>query len=296
MALVVVIPFLVVISAFVILGTAATQRALSNGFAAWLRDAARLGQFLGGVTADLAVSLTRWVTHSIGAEWADLQRLGVTWLSGIAQWATVVIENALLWPVEMSRFAYWLLDVYLPKLLRVVPHVVTHTIQQVVTRVVRVERTVVRLPKLSRAAAQALVGAAVATYVHPFLSDLRWLQRHFHALTAVLPRALPIPTVPAIPNLRKRLARLERIVTVGVGVGLVARAIARMGSGWVRCNKVRRLGRAMCGIDDSLLDALLLDALAIFSVVSVVEFANGLRAVEDEALAIMGKLVREWPA
>ena len=196
----------------------------------------------------------------------------------------------------MSKFSYWLLDVYLPRLFKTIPHIAGQVIHQVVTRVVRVERTVVKLPKLSKAAARALVSAAVATYIHPFLSDLRWLQRHFHALTAVLPRALPIPTVPAIPHLRARIKRLERLVAVGVGVGLVARALARLRVGWIRCNKVGRLGRAVCGMDDSLLDALLLDALAIFSVVSVVEFANGLRAVEDEALAIMGKLVREWPA
>jgi len=296
LALVVAIPFLVVVSAFVILGMASTQRAVSNGFVAWIKSAGRLGQFLGGVTAELAVQLARWVTRSIGAEWSDLQRLGVTWLSGIAQWASVVIENALLWPYEMSKFIYWLLDVYLPKLLKTIPHLAGQVIHAVTTRVIHVERTIVKLPKLSKAAARALVSAAVATYIHPYLSMLRWLKAHYHALTAVLPRALPIPTVPAIPNVWKRLRALERKIGVPVALGVVATAIARLGVGWIRCNKVRRLGRAACGMDDSLLDSLLLDALAIFSVLSVVEFATELRAVEDEAIGIMGKLVREWPS
>jgi hypothetical protein len=296
LALVAVIPLLIVVSAFVILGSAAIQRSVAQGFVSWLRDAGRVGQFLGGVTADLAVRLTRWITHSIGGEWADLQRLGVTWLSGIAQWASVVIGDALLWPYELSKFAYWLLDVYLPKLLKTIPHVAAQVVHAVTTRVVRVERTVVRLPKLSRAVAQALVGAAVATFVHPYLSELRWLQRHFAALTHAIPRALPLPTFPAIPNLWKRVHRLERLLAVGAGVAVVARALARLNLGWIRCRKVGQVGRGLCGMDDSLLSSLLTDALAIFSIVSVVEFATELRAIEDEALSIMGKLVREWPA
>lgn len=296
MALVVAIPFLVVVSAFVILGMAAAQRSVSNGFVAWLKDAGRVGALIGGVTAELAVRLTRWVTNSIGAEWADLQRLGVTWLGGIAQWAVVVMENALLWPYELSRFVYWLLDVYLPKLLKTIPHLAGQVIHQVISRVVRVERTVVKLPKLSKAAAKALVGAAVALYVHPYLAMLRWLKAHYHALTAVLPRALPLPTVPAIPNVWKRLRALERKIGVPVALGVVATALARLGVNWIRCNKVRRLGRGVCGMDDSFLESLLLDSLAIFSILSVVEFANELRTVEDEALSIMGRLVREWPA
>lgn len=289
------IPLLVIIAAFVALGLAATSRQTGAAFASWMNGLGRLGRLVGGVTADLAVSLARWIVHNVGAEWADLQRLAVTWLGGLAQWAEQVIVGALLWPYELSRFAYWLLDVYLPKRLRVIPNTITHTIHQVTTRVVRVERTIVRVPKLSRAVARALVAAAVATFVHPFLADLQWLRRHFSALTHAIPRALPLPTVPAIPNLRKRVARLERLLAAGLGIAVVARALARMRLGWIRCNKVGRLGRAACGLDEGLLESMLTDALAIFGAVSIVEFANGLRAVEDEALGIMGRLVREWP-
>lgn len=296
MALLVAVPFLVVVTAFVVLGTAATARATGSAFTSWLRDAGRVAAFIGGITADLAVKLARYLTHAVGAEWADLQRLAVTWLSGLAQWAEIVVTNALLWPFELSRFAYWLLDVYLPKLLRTVPHAAAQVVHQITTRVYRVERTVVRLPRLSRAAARALVSAAVATYIHPYLADLRWLQRHFAALTHAIPRALPIPTVPAIPNLRKRIARLEKRIGVPVALGVVAVALARLGVNWIRCRKVGRVGRQLCGMDDGLLDSLLTDALAIFSVLSVVEFARELRTIEDEAIGIMGKLVREWPA
>ena len=96
MALIVVIPFLVVVSVFVVVGMAAVQHSVSNAYTQWLLRASALGAFLLGPAASLAVKLTRWVTHSIGAQAAPLLRMGETWLSGIAQWAYVIFENALL--------------------------------------------------------------------------------------------------------------------------------------------------------------------------------------------------------
>jgi hypothetical protein len=290
-----VIPLLAVVGLFVALGLAVTARPLSQGFVSWLQNAGKVAQFFGGISATIAVKLTRWITHNIGAEWSDLERLGVTWLSGLFQWADLAVTNALEWPLWLWRVQRWLLFTELPHLLKQVPHAIAGTVTHIVTQVRTVERTVVKLPKLSKAAAKALVSAAVATYVHPFLADLQWLRRHFHALTAVLPRALPIPQVPSIPNVWKRIRALEKKLAVPLGIAAVVAAIGRLGIGWIRCNKVRRLGKAACGFDDSLIDKLLLDALAIFGVLSVVEFAEGLLAIEDEAVSIMGSLVREWP-
>jgi hypothetical protein len=291
-----VIPLLAVVGLFVALGIAVTARPLSQGFVSWLQNAGRVAQFFGGISATIAVKLTRWITHNIGAEWSDLERLGVTWLSGLFQWADLAVTNALEWPLWLWRVQRWLLFTELPHLLKQVPHAIAGTVTHIVTQVRTVERTVVKLPKLSKAAAKALVAAAVATYVHPFLADLQWLRRHFHALTAVLPRALPIPQVPAFPNVWKRLKALEKKIGVPVALGVVAVAISRLGLGWTRCNNVRRIGKQLCGLNPSLLDELLLDSVAIFSLLSVVEFAKELRTVEDEAVAIMGRLVREWPA
>ena len=296
MPFLVAIPPLVVIALIVTLGLAVTARPLSEGFTAWLQDAGRVARLFGGVTAYIAVKLTRWITHNIGAQWHDLERLGVTWFSGLYQWADLVVTNALEWPLWLWRVQRWFLFVEIPKLIRAVPHLATQVVHAVTTRVIHVERTIVKLPKLSKAAAKALVAAAVATYVHPFLADLQWLRRHFHALTAVLPRALPIPNIPAIPNLRKRVKRLEKLLAAGLGIAVVLRALGRLRLGWIRCNNWRTAGRAVCGFDPRMLESLLADGLTIFSVLSVVEFANDLRTIEDEALGIMGKLVREWPA
>lgn len=295
MVLVLATPFILLAAYLVVFGLTPSQRAASDGIVSWLKSFGAVGRLIAGPTAELAVKLARWITHRIGEAFGDVEHLAASWLSGVYQYYDLVITNALEWPLWVWRLQRWLLDVELPKLARAVPHLATRVVHAVTTRVIRVERTIVKLPKLSKAQAKALIGAAVATFIHPFLSDLQWLRRHFHALTAVIPRALPIPHVPTFPNIWKRLRALERKLATPVGIAAVIAALGRLGLGWIRCNNVRRVGKSVCGFDSNLLDTLLLDGLAIFGAVSVVEFANGLRAIEDEAIGIMGKLVREWP-
>jgi hypothetical protein len=290
-----VIPVLAIIAFFGALIFAVMGRQVSEGIVGWLKDAGRVGAFLAGPTGAIAVRLTRWITHNVGVIFTDLERLTVTWFSAIYQYFDLVITNALEWPLYLWRFQRWLLFHELPKLARAVPKLATQVVHSVTTRVIHAERTIVKLPKLSKAAATALVSAAVAKWIHPYLSSLRWLRAHYHALTVAIPRALPIPQVPTFPNLWKRVRALEKRLALPIGIAAVVAAIGRLGIGWIRCNKVRRIGKAACGMDESLIEQLLLGATAIFSVVSVVEFAKEMRTIEDEAVSIMGRLVREWP-
>lgn len=296
MPLLLAIPLLVILTAFVAIGYAAIAPALSNATVSWLRDATLVGRFLLGPIADLAVSLGRWITRRIGEGWEEASRLGVTWLSGLYQWADIVIVNSLEWPLWLWRMQRWLLFVEIPKLIRMIPHAATSVVHAVTTRVIRVERTIVRLPRLSKALATALIFAAVAKWIHPYLAALRWLRAHFAALTHAIDHALPIPTVPTFPNLWKRVRAIERKIVLGVGIAAVVAALGRLGIGWLRCNRVRQVGRRICGLDESLIEKFLLDSLAIFGLVSIVEFAEGLQAVEDEAVSIFGALIREWPS
>jgi hypothetical protein len=289
------IPVLVIVAFFGALIFAVMGRQVSEGIVGWLKDAGRIGAFLAGPTGAVAVKLTRWITHNVGAVFSDFERLTVTWFSAIYQYFDLVITNAIEWPLWLWRFQRWLLFHELPKLAHAVPHLAKQVVHSVTTRVIHVERTIVKLPKLSKAAATALVSAAVAKWIHPYLSSLRWLRAHYHALTVAIPRALPIPQVPTFPNIWKRIRALEHKLAVPVGIAAVIAAIGRLGIGWIRCNNVRKVGRSVCGLNPSLLESFLLDAATIFSIVSVVEFAKELRAVEDEAVTIMGRLVREWP-
>lgn len=289
------LPLLVLIAVFVSLGIAATQRSASAGVVGFLTSVLRRVPGWQYSVVGLEVKLTRWVTHHVYKAFGDAEKLAAGWLGGLTAWAAMIGGSAL-WPtIAIGRFLFWMLDHEIPRLIRAVPGQATRVVHSVTNRVVRVERTVVRLPKLSRAQARALIAAAVAAYIGPYLSPLRWLRAHFHALTAVVPHTVPLQWGRTVTGIRKRLRRLEALTAGGLAVAAIVGAITRLGLNWIRCHKVGRVGRQLCGMDDRFLDTLLLDTLAVLSVFSVVEFATELRAVEDEALKIMGGLVREWP-
>ena len=295
MALVLVVPFLILLYFIFVVGTATISQQLSSGFTSWLRDAGAVAKFFLGPTVDLTLKLSRWITHKVGEVFADAERLAVAWFSGLYQWAALAVGQALLWPIELFKLQWWLVTKAIPDAIQAALRGVHGAVTTVTKVLPGITCTIVRLPKLTKAQATALISAAVAKWIHPYVAMLRWLRVHFHALTVAIPRALPIPTVPAFPNVWKRLRALERKIGVPVALGVVATALARLGLGWIRCNRVRKVGKAVCGIDDSLIDGLLLDTLAIFGAVSVVEFAKGLRTIEGEAVGILHHLIREFP-
>jgi len=93
----------------------------------------------------------------------------------------------------------------------------------------------------------------------------------------------------------KRLSRLEKLIGA---TGAAALLVKALGLSSIRCVKDGNLGRAArrwCGLDSSLVDSLLADTLAIAGILSVVEFAEALLAVEDEAVAILRAGIREFP-
>lgn len=293
--MIVAIPFLLVFGALVGLAFISIAPGFSDGLTRGLKSSlGPLGYAL-AIGPLLVVKMTRYLSRYIGEAILSATAATVGWLASLAKAVEYVAVSALLWPVTMTRVFFWLLDIEIPRLIHALPNAATRVYRSTVVRVVRIERTVVRFTKLSRAQVKAAIAAALGGVVLPYLPSLRWLKAHIHALTAVVPHAIPLQWGRTISGIRKRLRRLERLGAAGLAVGAVAAALARLGVGWIRCRKVGRVGRQLCGMDDSFLESLLLDAAAIFSLVSVVEFATELRAVEDEALAIMGKLVREWP-
>jgi hypothetical protein len=292
-----IVPF-AVFAAFAALIFAINAKITGDAFAGFLNGLTPFARLVLIGPAKLSILIARHLTHNLGSAWKNLEGIAVSWLSGFYQWAFLAVTQAMSWPLYLVNTTFWLLNVEIPRLLRQVPHLAAKVVHYVTSRVVRVERTIVKLPKLTRAQAKALVGAAVATYVHPYLADLRWLQRHFHALTAVLPRALPIPQFPTFPNIWKRIRKLERKLTPAALLAAVVVALGRLGLGWLRCKtgNVQRAAKKICGLDPGLFESLLLDATAIFATVSVVEFANDLRKIEGEAVGILHRLIREFPA
>lgn len=107
----------------------------------------------------------------------------------------------------------------------------------------------------------------------------------------------------ALPGLRRiereqsQVAKWIRehagLLTVTGAVGLVIAALAKLGLGWTRCDKVGRLGKAVCGMDESLLESLLAGALVVASSVSIVELARECRGFTGDVDEALKFFVRE---
>jgi len=91
---------------------------------------------------------------------------------------------------------------------------------------------------------------------------------------------------------RAVLRRLARSLWLLGLAGLMIRALARRFP-WLFCRKVKAVGGRVCGLDNDLLNSLLLDTLLIAGGVSVVEFARELQALEGGAVKIMRGFIRE---
>lgn len=255
------IPLLVVLAAFVAYGSAALARSSSGGLINWL---AKQAIITAGGTAWIAsqvLKLSGHVTHALGKHFAEVEHAAASWVAALAAYVDLVGRRTLLMPFELSRFAYWLVRHEVPRLIDgAIQHIgkAVHTITKIVPGVTK---TIVKLPKLTRAQAKALIGAAVATYVGPYLIPLRWLRAHWHALTVALDHALPVPFGRTVAQIRRRLRRLEKITAGGLAVGVVAMALGRLGLGWLRCRNPGRIGKALCRIPGHWSD----DLISLFS-------------------------------
>lgn len=212
-----------------------------------------------------------WTWHQMTQVWQATAE-AVNWLShetaATAEW------------LSKSRLPKWskyavvplLLPLLIPKVIRaILPHLHAGVINTIHTVIHTVTRVVVHT---------AVKAAAIAV---PGVIGLPKVWSEIHGLTK---RNL---------GLAKRLRQIEALLGAAAFAGLMANALG-LSLRCLRHGNIGRASRAICGLDEGLFASLLGDLTAILSVVSIVEFANDLRAVEDEALSIMGALVREWPS
>lgn len=129
----------------------------------------------------------------------------------------------------------------------------------------------------------------------------RGIDRLERAVTQTLPRSIAsvrtrVGTLDAA-RLRHhaRLNKLERVLAPAAFATLVMGALARKGLGWLRCTRVNRVGRHLCGMDAALLDFLLGAAVTVFvfdnlcSIVSAMQDASR-RVFEPALLTIVNEV------
>lgn len=200
----------------------------------------------------------------------------VGWMVNLALYTATTVEHGFAWlkHVHIPKAAQWALRVAFPPALlyklihdaitKVLPHITRATITKAyhltTTRVVRIVHAV----------------AYPGTIALPGIrKDLGWLKRRE-------------------ANIAKRLHRVEGLFAAGVLAAVLAQALG-IATKCLRRGNVGNAARKICGMDESLINSLLLDGLAIVGAISVVEFAQALREIEGEAVKILGAGIREWP-
>lgn len=109
--------------------------------------------------------------------------------------------------------------------------------------------------------------------------------------------AVPLPRIGRLERegeaISKRLGSLVRRLSPAALVGLLATALGSLGLGWVRCSRVKKVGKSVCGMDSDLLDSLLADATLIVGTVSLLELAE---AVSGSMEVILPQVRDFWRA
>lgn len=93
--------------------------------------------------------------------------------------------------------------------------------------------------------------------------------------------------------IRARLRSVEKALGISGLAGLVAVGLSQIGLGHLSCSQNKRLLKGACGMDTSLLDALLADALLIAGTISLVEMAEGMQGIVGE---VAPQVRRFWRA
>jgi hypothetical protein len=222
-----------------------------------------------GWMVNYMVATARTMEHMLG--W-----LIHVYIPGRASWAASLLYP----PALIAKIVRSIIAKELPHVGKVVK-AVAHDATTVIYRPVKAFGA--RLTKAEkRLAALAAAIAALGGAIHlpgPTLS----LPKTWRGLTRRLSRA------------EKRIKRVEGLFAAGV-LAVVMANVLGVTAKCLRSGNVGKVARRICGLDVRTLENLLLGTVAIVGTLSVVEFAEAMLAVEDEAIAVAGKLIDEWPS
>lgn len=154
---------------------------------------------------------------------------------------------------------------------------------------------------------RALVAGVAHRLVQPVVGRVGALERWTYPRVKALEQEIRVGIPRDIAGLRARaraienglaaawamLREHERLLGIGALTAAVSVALGRLGLGWTRCAKVGRLGQAACGLEDTILEALLADALLIAGSISVVELARECQRFSGAAEGGLRFFVRE---
>jgi hypothetical protein len=91
-----------------------------------------------------------------------------------------------------------------------------------------------------------------------------------------------------------RLRAAEKYLTAAGATVLTVWGLNRLRLRWLRCSKVGRVGRAVCGFDADLLESLLLGSALVVGSVSLIELVREAEGMMDEGIGALRAVVREF--
>ena len=299
---VVLVPIALLLTAYVAYAASRQSHAWADAFVNWLRNFPVVGTAVAAVLGKLLVNGADWISNRLGHVYLGLQARAVNWIGGIGHYVVMASKATIEWPIDLVTFARWLVSAEIPRLIHGLPNSLTRLVHAARAALTALEQDVAKLYAHLPGRIRAGVGAGLAAALAPFILPLRWLASVYrpiaHAAATAGGIAAPWIELPRLRrdarNLERKLGKVWPLLGVAGAVALLARAL-KIPRRCVQGN-IGKVAKRLCGLDTSLLDSLLLDLVAILSVVSVVEFAEDMRTIEDEALAVMGRLVREWPS
>jgi hypothetical protein len=160
-----------------------------------------------------------------------------------------------------------------------------HKVVKVVqSEVHTVTRTVVRVEKIVGTKADAAVARAVGVLEGEIGHVIDWTIPRLRARERTLSDSLG--------KLWHRVRANEGKLALGAAAALVVTALGRLGLGFLRCKGIRSAGKRVCGMNPSLLEALLADTLLVLGTVSLVEFAKELQPITNGSARIIQEFWR----
>lgn len=283
----------ILLTAFVAYGMVFLHRSVGGGFVGWLgsqiTDTIKAVPWIG----EQVVKLTAWLSHAVGSTFTQVEWHAVNWLSGLADYLDYTGESIAGIMYDLKASVVWLVEHEIPRLIKAIPTEVGKAVHYVTTRVVHIERTIVKLPGLTKAQIRAAVAVAIPGIIAHDLPYFDWLRKHLKALERVISGAggavigglLHLPR--DLIGIRKRLGRLEKIIAGSLGVTLVVAALTKLGLNWIRCNNWRRVGREVCAADPSLISELFgrgITAAVVVDFRQIVKLAQSVETVTAQGV------------
>jgi hypothetical protein len=293
------------------IGMAALSRPQAGGFVNWLAKSIEQAPIIGGlVSIDWIVKLDRWLTHEIGKATGTITARGVKWFAALVHYQDVVGYWSLYWPVGLLHAMQHLVGHVLPRSIDARTKPLARRVDIAEANAKAAAGLAHSFPKVGKAHDHAGTITEIQTVAMPHAGEWDWIHRHWESLQKAVTGAAAaavagtLPHAPAWPHpwrgIRTELGKLWKfrnyVLSATGAAAIVAAAIGGISASCVRKGNIAKTARRICGLDTHLLDTLLLDGLAIIGAVSVVEFAEALVAIEDEALKVMGGLIQEWPS